>query len=58
MPRNERSVCAGCEKSTDTSTTRRAKNILLRLFVSVRSSMPRNERSVCAGCEKFSIIKR
>ena len=38
MLRNEHPVCAGCGKSFDTSIARRAKNILLRLFVSVRSS--------------------
>ena len=51
MPRHERSVCAGCGKSTDTSITRRAKNILLRLFVSVRSSkhlQPQDQ--VCKKC--------
>ncbi|UJR34591.1 hypothetical protein I4U23_027367 [Adineta vaga] len=38
MPRNERSVCGGCGKSSDSCVVRRAKNNLLRLFVSVRSS--------------------
>lgn len=38
MPRNARSVCAGCGMSSDSSITHRAKNILLRLFVSARSS--------------------
>ena len=38
MPRNARSVCSGCGKSFNSSLRHRAKNILLRLFVSARSS--------------------
>ncbi|CAF4165165.1 unnamed protein product [Rotaria sp. Silwood2] len=38
MPRNARLVCAGCGKSSENSIKHRATNILLRLFVSARSS--------------------
>jgi len=51
MPRTERSVCAGCGKLIDGSVKHRAKNILLRLFVSVRSSKHLEPHDpVCVKC--------
>ena len=51
MPRTERSVCAGCGKLIDGSVKHRAKNILLRLFVSARSSKHLQPNDpVCEKC--------
>lgn len=57
MPRNTRPVCSGCGKSFDSSIRHRAKNILLRLFVSARSSKHLEpDDHVCKKCySKFLV---
>lgn len=57
MPRTARSLCAGCGKSSDSSIKHRATNILLRLFVSARSSKHLQPHDhVCKKCyAKFFI---
>ena len=57
MPRNGRPVCSGCGKCFDSSLRNRAKNILLGLFVSARSSKNLEEQDyICKKCySKFSI---
>lgn len=51
MPRNARSYGAGCGKTIDSSSFRRAKNLMLRFFISARSLKHlQPDDPVCSRC--------